>query len=168
MWMNTFLKNLWDGMLTVEFYIVVVISSMVLPDWKDFFDMRYNWTLQPGNLCYRNGRPGIDRQRLKRPLSQELHLKEGRIFITTTKHLKLLDEALTRPGSVDLTVRIEYTTCDDNKEFFEQMYFTNEGNLTEVRRLKEMSINFANQIPTKEVACCCNSKISTTKKRYAR
>lgn len=23
-------------MLTVEFYIVVVISSMVLPDWKDF------------------------------------------------------------------------------------------------------------------------------------
>lgn len=47
---------------------------------------------------------------------------EGRVLIMTTNHPENLDDALTRPGRVDLRVSFSLATCTQIKDIFMRMY----------------------------------------------
>ncbi|KIW29299.1 uncharacterized protein PV07_05124 [Cladophialophora immunda] len=48
--------------------------------------------------------------------------QEGRVLIMTTNHLERLDEALTRPGRIDLTIEFDLATKQQIKDLFLRMY----------------------------------------------
>ncbi|EXJ70014.1 uncharacterized protein A1O5_07087 [Cladophialophora psammophila CBS 110553] len=48
--------------------------------------------------------------------------QEGRVLIMTTNHLERLDEALTRPGRIDLTIKFDLATKQQIKDLFLRMY----------------------------------------------
>ncbi len=47
---------------------------------------------------------------------------EGRVLVMTTNHPEKLDEALVRPGRVDMQVKFELATHDQMRELFVRMY----------------------------------------------
>ncbi|OAL27994.1 hypothetical protein AYO20_09616 [Fonsecaea nubica] len=48
--------------------------------------------------------------------------QEGRVLIMTTNHVQRLDEALTRPGRIDLTIKFDLATKQQIKDLFLRMY----------------------------------------------
>ncbi|TEY75111.1 hypothetical protein BOTCAL_0065g00120 [Botryotinia calthae] len=57
--------------------------------------------------------------------------QEGRILIMTTNHIEKLDEALIRPGRVDMTVHFDLATKDNMEQIFISIYATLEGDYPE-------------------------------------
>ncbi|KAF7863124.1 hypothetical protein EAF04_007207 [Stromatinia cepivora] len=57
--------------------------------------------------------------------------QEGRILIMTTNHIEKLDEALIRPGRVDMTVHFDLATKDNMEQVFRGIYATLEGDYPE-------------------------------------
>ncbi|KAJ8071871.1 hypothetical protein OCU04_002179 [Sclerotinia nivalis] len=57
--------------------------------------------------------------------------QEGRILIMTTNHIEKLDEALIRPGRVDMTVHFDLATKDNMEQIFRGIYATLEGDYPE-------------------------------------
>ncbi|APA05292.1 hypothetical protein SS1G_09686 [Sclerotinia sclerotiorum 1980 UF-70] len=57
--------------------------------------------------------------------------QEGRILIMTTNHIEKLDEALIRPGRVDMTVHFDLATKENMEQIFRGIYATLEGDYPE-------------------------------------
>ncbi|KAI9639993.1 hypothetical protein NHQ30_011552 [Ciborinia camelliae] len=57
--------------------------------------------------------------------------QEGRILIMTTNHIEKLDEALIRPGRVDMTVHFDLASKDNMQQIFRGIYATLEGDYPE-------------------------------------
>lgn len=57
--------------------------------------------------------------------------QEGRILIMTTNHIEKLDEALIRPGRVDMTVHFDLASKDNMEQIFKGIYATLEGDYPE-------------------------------------
>lgn len=53
--------------------------------------------------------------------------QEGRILIMTTNHIKKLDEALIRPGRVDMTIKFDLASTEMITTIFRFIYATLEG-----------------------------------------
>ncbi|KAK8907028.1 hypothetical protein QC760_004297 [Botrytis cinerea] len=59
--------------------------------------------------------------------------QEGRILIMTTNHIEKLDEALIRPGRVDMTVHFDLATKENMEQIFRSIYATLEGDYPELK-----------------------------------
>lgn len=57
--------------------------------------------------------------------------QEGRILIMTTNHIEKLDEALIRPGRVDMTVHFDLASKENMEQIFRGIYATLEGDYPE-------------------------------------
>ncbi|ESZ93219.1 hypothetical protein SBOR_6375 [Sclerotinia borealis F-4128] len=57
--------------------------------------------------------------------------QEGRILIMTTNHIEKLDEALIRPGRVDMTIHFDLANKDNMEQIFRGIYATLEGDYPE-------------------------------------
>lgn len=63
--------------------------------------------------------------------------QEGRVLIMTTNHIEKLDEALIRPGRVDMTVRFSLADTTMVKTLFKGIFATMEGDLPKSRKKAE-------------------------------
>lgn len=83
---------------------------------------------------------------------------EGRVLIMTTNKPKVLDEALVRPGRVDMQVEFTFATEKQAGELFERMYEVNskecsanfidiDGNYMTTEEMKTAAAHFAAKIP---------------------
>lgn len=57
--------------------------------------------------------------------------QEGRILIMTTNHIEKLDEALIRPGRVDMTIHFHLASTENMQQIFRGIYATLEGDYPE-------------------------------------
>ena len=79
--------------------------------------------------------------------------KEGRILVMTTNALESLDQALIRPGRIDLTIEFELLSKQDAKELFDLMYQRPPSNNAQPQSEKEtplseeLAAQFAEHIP---------------------
>lgn len=55
--------------------------------------------------------------------------QEGRVLIMTTNHLEKLDEALIRPGRVDMTIKFDLASVDMIKTIFRAIFATLESDI---------------------------------------
>jgi chaperone BCS1 len=80
--------------------------------------------------------------------------QEGRLLIMTTNHLERLDEALIRPGRVDMKLELGLTTHDINAQLFfntfERSAPNDKDKAEEDKELKEIAEEFANKVPENE------------------
>lgn len=67
---------------------------------------------------------------------------EGRILIMTTNHLEKLDEALIRPGRIDMIVKFDLASTEMIATLFRNIFATIEGDLPKPKR--KISISFQN------------------------
>lgn len=80
--------------------------------------------------------------------------QEGRVLIMTTNHVESLDEALLRPGRVDLRIHLSLATKKHAEEMFIQAFADLGAKSTDVideakgaGSLEEMAREFAREIP---------------------
>ncbi|KAH8745120.1 hypothetical protein F5883DRAFT_397761, partial [Diaporthe sp. PMI_573] len=66
---------------------------------------------------------------------------EGRVLIMTTNKPEILDDALIRPGRVDMQVEFTYATEEQARELFERMYEADS------KEMKRIAADFATKIP---------------------
>jgi chaperone BCS1 len=69
--------------------------------------------------------------------------QEGRVLVITTNNLEELDEALTRPGRVDITIGFKLATKIQARDLFISMYCTTRDQ----EGLKVQAASFADEIP---------------------
>lgn len=82
---------------------------------------------------------------------------EGRILIMTTNAPQQLDRALVRPGRVDVHIRFELPSQEELRDLFLSMYsevyqnaqFSPSETETEVAKLTELAVRFAECLPEK-------------------
>ena len=65
---------------------------------------------------------------------------EGRVLVMTTNHIEKLDEALIRPGRVDMTVKFDLATTEMIKTIFRAIFATLEGDIPKSAKQTEIVI----------------------------
>ena len=65
---------------------------------------------------------------------------EGRVLVMTTNHIEKLDEALIRPGRVDMTVKFDLATTEMIKTIFRAIFATLEGDIPKSAKQTEIAI----------------------------
>lgn len=79
---------------------------------------------------------------------------EGRLLIMTTNHPDRLDDALIRPGRVDVKLELGLTTRDINAQLFLKIFGCDtpneEGKVKEEGKLRKLAAEFADKVPEKE------------------
>lgn len=82
--------------------------------------------------------------------------KEGRILIMTTNHREKLDEALIRPGRVDLQISFAFASKRVISELFENLYDVSEDDMTALymptdfpsrKEILELASRFSDLVP---------------------
>ena len=76
---------------------------------------------------------------------------EGRILVMTSNHIENLDPALTRPGRIDYSIKLDYADRDIVREFFMAMYKPLDPQGEDLDHLKTLAERFADTIPNKQV-----------------
>lgn len=64
---------------------------------------------------------------------------KGRIFITTTNHIKNIDPAIIRPGRIDMKLEIGYVSNETFSMFFNKFYSDSKIDITELDVIDKLS-----------------------------